>query len=507
MGEITPRIPEELSGKHIFVTGASGFMGKVLVEKLLRSCPEIGCIYLLMRPKKGVSVRERLRAMLDVPLFEPLLSKHPEVVSKLRVVSGDCSELRLGLSAEDEAVLVRNVSYVFHMAATVRFDDPICQAIMINTRSTREVVELSKKMTKLKVLQYVSTTYTFTNEPILKEQHYDAHLDWKTIIKLAETEDEYTLFSLTHKILGFQPNTYTFTKALAENIINDARHDIPVIIFRPAVVLSSMQEPMPGWLDNFNGPFGIWAASLKGILRYCFVDKNVALSFTPVDWAIKGMIACAVVRATNPQVVRSDPQQLAVMNMCLDVVKETFSDQLRFAMENLELASYPVRYPGKPVLTHCYPYFWLGTIFTQLPYGLLLDVLLRLAGQKPRLISMYRKIFLASNALSYFMLNEFPISTGKMHQVDKAMHPDDRLQFELIIDPNFDFSPYKIAVIKGAFKYVLGESPTVEESKARIKKLYVLEIILNLLVAFAVCIILGQYLKARLPHVAVPFEV
>lgn len=37
------------------------------------------------------------------------------------------------------------------------------------------------------------------------------------------------------RIIGFQPNTYTFTKALAENVINDSRHEIPVMIFRPAV--------------------------------------------------------------------------------------------------------------------------------------------------------------------------------------------------------------------------------------------------------------------------------
>ncbi|KAJ1520420.1 hypothetical protein ONE63_003552 [Megalurothrips usitatus] len=435
--ENMPRIPEELSGKHIFVTGASGFMGKVLLQKLLRSCPEVCCIYLLMRPKRGVSEAERLRAILSVPLFEPLLSEHPEVVSKLRIVSGDCSELRLGLSAEDEDLLLRNVSYVFHVAATVRFDDPLHDAILINTRGTREVVELSKKMTKLQVLEYVSTTYTFTNEPVLGECHYAAHLDWKTMIKLAETADQYSLFAVTKKLLGFQPNTYTLTKALAENIINDARHDIPVIIFRPAVVLSSVKEPFPGWLDNFNGPYGIWAGSLKGVLRYIYADNDVALSFTPVDWAIRGMIACAVARATNPQVVRRpDPQHLAVMNMCGDFVKNTFRDQAQYLRENTELAAYPIRYPSV-VITRCYPYFWLGTVLTQLPYGLALDILLRLAGQKPRLISTYRKIFQANNALSYFMTKEFPIATGKMHDVHKAMHPHDRELFEITVDTNY----------------------------------------------------------------------
>lgn len=55
-------------GRSVFVTGASGFMGKVLIEKLLRSCPEIREIFLLIRPKKGVSIDERLAKILALPV-------------------------------------------------------------------------------------------------------------------------------------------------------------------------------------------------------------------------------------------------------------------------------------------------------------------------------------------------------------------------------------------------------------------------------------------------------
>lgn len=51
---------EYYANKSIFITGASGFIGKVLIEKLLRCCPGIKAIYLLMREKKGVSPQERL---------------------------------------------------------------------------------------------------------------------------------------------------------------------------------------------------------------------------------------------------------------------------------------------------------------------------------------------------------------------------------------------------------------------------------------------------------------
>ena len=54
-------IAEFYNGRSVFITGATGFMGKVLVEKLLRSCPDIKAVYLLIRPKKGQDVSTRLQ--------------------------------------------------------------------------------------------------------------------------------------------------------------------------------------------------------------------------------------------------------------------------------------------------------------------------------------------------------------------------------------------------------------------------------------------------------------
>lgn len=54
-----PSIPEWFAGKQVLVTGATGFMGKVLVEKLLRDCPQVERVYLLVRRKKGVEPVQR----------------------------------------------------------------------------------------------------------------------------------------------------------------------------------------------------------------------------------------------------------------------------------------------------------------------------------------------------------------------------------------------------------------------------------------------------------------
>ena len=51
--------------KSVLVTGCTGFVGKVLIEKLLRSCSELNKIYLLIRPKRGKSSSERLDEILN----------------------------------------------------------------------------------------------------------------------------------------------------------------------------------------------------------------------------------------------------------------------------------------------------------------------------------------------------------------------------------------------------------------------------------------------------------
>lgn len=57
---MTSQVQEFYKGKNIFLTGGTGFLGIAIIEKLLRTCPDIASIYLLMRPKKGMQIEDRL---------------------------------------------------------------------------------------------------------------------------------------------------------------------------------------------------------------------------------------------------------------------------------------------------------------------------------------------------------------------------------------------------------------------------------------------------------------
>lgn len=68
VGEYKDRIAEMFQKKTVFITGGSGFMGKVLVEKLLRSCSGLKKVILLIRAKKGKMTHERLRDLMKDPV-------------------------------------------------------------------------------------------------------------------------------------------------------------------------------------------------------------------------------------------------------------------------------------------------------------------------------------------------------------------------------------------------------------------------------------------------------
>ena len=81
------------SGQNVFITGGTGYLGRVLIHKLLAYCPDIGNLYLLMRAKKGVGQEKRLEDMKGHFLFQDLEKKIPGQLDKLRIVQGDVQEL------------------------------------------------------------------------------------------------------------------------------------------------------------------------------------------------------------------------------------------------------------------------------------------------------------------------------------------------------------------------------------------------------------------------------
>lgn len=90
----------------------------------------------------------------------------------------------------------------------------------------------------------------------MKETIYPPPIGPDQVISVVNTLDESLVDSLTPKLIGKRPNTYTFTKALAESWLKENKGDLPLVIVRPSIVISTVQGPLKGWVDNWNGPTG-----------------------------------------------------------------------------------------------------------------------------------------------------------------------------------------------------------------------------------------------------------
>lgn len=231
---LLPSVADFYSGQELLVTGATGFLGKSLLEKLLFACPDIKRIYLLLRPKRGSGVERRLEELKKDLAFGRVWESCPSQMDKLVPIEGDVRELGLSISP-GSLERIKDVSIVVHGAATVRFDEPLKESIMMNTRGTREVLNLAKGLKNLKLFAHISTAYTNPHLDVTDECLYPIDCTWQEVIRMAETLDVDTLEALAKKYIGYHPNSYTFSKQVSEHMVNDYRKDLPIIIHRPSI--------------------------------------------------------------------------------------------------------------------------------------------------------------------------------------------------------------------------------------------------------------------------------
>lgn len=286
-------VKEFYGGKSIFITGASGFMGKVLVEKLLFSCSELKQIFILMREKRGKSGAQRVSEFSGLPLFDRIVRTRPELLEKIVPVYGDISLVNLGLSDEHLSRVMSETNIVFHMAATVNFEAPLKIAVEMNVRGVQYAIDLAKKMPHLKAMVHLSTTFCCCDQEVLHEEVYDSNVNPKELIRCVDWMSEEMMNELRKTIVAPHPNSYTYTKRLGEVLARDEYENLPICICRPSIVLPTFKEPIPGWVDNLNGPIGVLLGAGKGVIRSMLCNGATHAEVAPVDLAINGLILVA----------------------------------------------------------------------------------------------------------------------------------------------------------------------------------------------------------------------
>lgn len=467
------------AGRSIFVTGATGFLGKVLIEKLLRSCPGVREIFMLMRPKNGVSIDQRLKEMLRLPLFDKLREENPSSFDKLIPVLGDVATEGLGLPTIERKVITDRVSVIFHVAANVRFNEDLKKDIFCNTRSTRDVCILAGNTKNLVALVHVSSAFAQADKPVVDEIVYPPITNWRDAIRMVETLDEQTIRIFSPKYLGSMPNTYTFSKRLAEQVISDYSKDLPCVIFRPSIVVSTVDDPISGWLDNFNGPVGMLIGGGKGILRVARVDPTVASDFLPVDVTIKAMLTSAWKRGS--QTVTRDPSvhvyNCTAHNIRRVVIRELVSLGLRIN-EKVPLSGI-IWYPRTILTTNRFLHYVLTLLIHLLP-ALLIDETIKLLGGRPILFNIQKKIYSSVIQLSHFLHNEWTFHNSKMLDLlTKDVPPAEQGIFGYDFR-NFNGDTFFENCLIGAKRYLLHEDLTrTREAKQHYVRMQWIDRIVN----------------------------
>lgn len=247
-------VANSYADQSVLVTGATGFLGKVLVEKLLRDCPKVKRIYILLRAKKGDSLEKRFESFKNLIIFKDLKKNDPSALNKVFAINGDFMEPQSGISESDFDHLTKNLNYIIHCAASVKFDEPLKIALRMNTISTRNMLNLAEKCEYLKAFVHVSTAFSNTNQDVIHEKIYEPICDYKKLISLVEENNNEEVDIINTMAMKIFPNTYIFTKNLTEALVADYSH-LPVTIVRPSIVCPSYAEPYIGWVNysyNYN---------------------------------------------------------------------------------------------------------------------------------------------------------------------------------------------------------------------------------------------------------------
>jgi len=281
MDILTSPITRFYSGKSILITGATGFIGKVLIEKLLHSCPDVNKIYLLIRTSGGKNSKERLLEMIQQKPLNIRLKKEL-ITSKLVPIESNLTYNDLGLTEENKQLLMNEVSIIFHVAASVKFEAPLEVNMRHNVVATKEMLDMACQFKQLACFVHVSTAYSNCQLLNIEERVYP----------MSVPEDPMSM-EVTKELLDSRPNTYTFTKALAENVANQYADRINVVIVRPSIVMSSIREPAEGWVDTINGPVGLSVLGALGILQKIKVNSEVVFDLIPVDIVTNALLSIA----------------------------------------------------------------------------------------------------------------------------------------------------------------------------------------------------------------------
>lgn len=491
------RLADFYAGKNILITGATGFIGKVCLLKLMCSLGNCGRVYVMLRPKKGMTPQQRFSKMIQEAPFNPdLLASEEELNtvnyrpelkeqarridwSKVIAIDGDMSREDLGFAPDIREVLCKSVNIFFNIAASVQFDAPLKQNLRDNYIGARNMLQLATKFQQLISLVHVSTFYTNSHISHVEEKVLPMNCDCEKMAELISWVPDSLLEQMGPQLMESRPNTYIFTKAMAENLVQKYQGRLPVAIVRPSIVVPSMREPEPGWVDNVNGPMGLGVLASLGILRN--IDWNYwgISDFIPVDFVVNSMLTVA------ERTARLYPKEIKVYNCSTSSLNPTTwgccFDWLREESYNAppyKMLRIPIQVPKHKRANK------LGFALTKLSeilFAYFIDFLLVLCGQKRLLGRLTAKLHHGYDILRPFTTTEYTCSNDNLMEAYEELCDEDKREFDFDIRLLDWQEGFKNAYYGARRRLLKEDLSNVAAAKLKMRVLYIIEFIFKLL--------------------------
>jgi thioester reductase-like protein len=297
------------------LTGASGFLGKAVLAKLL--CGAVGVpsqIFVLLRGKKNVSSAKRLEEILKSSVFDVLrrdlgdeFRKHAN--GHVVVLSGDLEADGLGLEDKMRAEVIAKCTVVLNCAASTDWTETLVTARNTNTRGPLKVLDLAaechmRSSGGFQAFVHVSSTYANENlsGSIVEEKLYSSPtIDPELFLSMSDEE----ITQCEQDICVDYSSAYFVSKFMAEHLLSKRAQDIqlPFVIVRPSAIGCAWSFPQPGWVEGVAGTNGFVLLGGTGVWTKLLGDPSKIIDIVPVDTVVDAVIAAAV---CHPGLSRDD---------------------------------------------------------------------------------------------------------------------------------------------------------------------------------------------------------
>ncbi len=401
-------IVENLRGKRVAITGTTGFLGTALVERLLRTVPDLHLVLLVRPGRRGAEQRVR-REILKNDAFNRLREQHGDdfdtaVGGRITAIAGDVGVDGLGLD-DDGRREIASCDIVIHSAATVSFDSPIDLAVEVNLLGPVRIAATLHELGVSPHLVAVSTCYVAGSrrgeapEVAVDASPFFVDVDWRTEVDsarrcridteassrepdrlrefrqravaelgaagtpalAAKTEQLRTRWVVDQmgeagraraSSLGF-PDAYAYTKSLGEKALQETKGDLRVSVVRPSIIESAMAEPVPGWIRGFRMAEPVIISYGRGLLKQFPGVPEGTVDVIPVDMVVAAIIAVAA-RGHEPDDDDTDIVQVASgsvnplkYGMLVDLAQDWFTEHPLYDEKDQPIAVSAWSFPGR----------------------------------------------------------------------------------------------------------------------------------------------------------------